>query len=111
MNHGISRAPVLCAAILLLLIAPASAPEILYLDRGTITIGVPTTFPDGEGGEFFTHFPGAIVKIFGPRLSIIAAQNLIFTTPLCGFGCVPGQGIDVGGKPWIGAPPASRLTG
>lgn len=95
------------AGILLLLAAPASAMEILYLDRGMITIGVPTTFPDGEGGEFFTTFTGAIVKVAGPRLSIIAAQNLIFTTPLCGFGCAPGQQIDVGwqavdwGAAWV----------
>ncbi|HSL49842.1 MAG TPA: hypothetical protein VK878_12285 [Candidatus Deferrimicrobiaceae bacterium] len=76
----------LCVATLLLFIAPASAIEILYLDRGMITIGVPTTFPDGEGGEFFTTFGGVIMKAGGPRLSIIGAQNIVFTTPaLCSW--------------------------
>jgi len=86
----------LVAVILMVTTTGAGAGEILSLDHGTISIGVPTTFPDSEGNEVPTNFSGAILKIGGPRIAIVAAQNSIFTFRACGFGCAPGQSDSFG---------------
>ena len=95
-----SRSTLLIALVYLSVIPlPASATEILTLDRGSISVGPGLLYP--------------IFEVGGPRIGIsgIGAFFLFggFNSPPCMNGCAPGDRLFVGGT-WGGGDLSTQVT-